>query len=148
MMKKKYIVRLSAAERETLTSVVKKLSGSSQKVRRAQILLKADAEGPGWTDSRIADAFSCRVQTVENLRKRLVTEGFEVALDGKPRLHAPREKILDGKQEARVIALRLGKPPKGFANWSLRLLADRVVELGIAESISHETVRQTLKKTA
>lgn len=148
MMKKKYIVRLSAAERETLKSVVKKLSGSSQKVRRAQILLKADSEGPGWTDARIADAFSCRVQTIENLRKRLVTEGFEVALNGKPRLHTPREKILDGKQEAKVIALRLGNPPKGFANWSLRLLADRVVELGIADSISHETVRQTLKKTA
>ena len=148
MMKKKYIVRLSAAEREALTSVVKKLSGSSQKVRRAQILLKADAGGPGWTDARIAEAFSCRVQTVENLRRRLVTEGFEVALHGKPRSTAPREKVLDGKQEAKVIALRLGKPPKGFANWSLRLLADHLVELGIVDSISHETVRQTLKKTA
>lgn len=147
-MKKKYIVQLSDAEREELKAVVKKLKGSSQKVRRAQFLLKADVEGPGWTDARIADAFSCRVQTIENLRKRLVTEGFEVALDGKPRSNAPREKTLDGKQEARVIALRLGKPPKGFANWSLRLLADHVVELGIVDSISHETVRQTLKKTA
>lgn len=146
-MKKKYIVRLSDAEREELQAVVRKLKGSSQKVRRAQILLKADVEGPGWTDARIADAFSCRVQTIENLRKRLVTEGFEVALDGKPRLKGPREKTLDGKQEAKVIALRLGKPPKGFANWSLRLLADHVVELGIVDSISHETVRQTLKKT-
>ena len=147
-MKKKYIVRLSDSEREELKAVVKKLKGSSQKVRRAQILLKADVKGPGWTDARIADAFACRVQTIENLRKRLVTEGFEVALDGKARLSTPREKILDGKQEAKVIALRLGKPPKGFANWSLRLLADHVVELGIVDSISHETVRQTLKKTA
>ena len=147
-MKKKYIVRLSDAEREELKAVVKKLKGSSQRVRRAQILLKADVEGPGWTDARIADAFSCRVQTIENLRKRLVTEGFEVALDGKARSNTPREKILDGKQEAKVIALRLGKPPKGFANWSLRLLADHVVELGIVDSISHETVRQTPKKTA
>jgi hypothetical protein len=87
------------------------------------------------------------VQTVENLRKRLVTEGFAIALHGKPRSKAPREKVLDGKQEAKVIALRLGKPPQGFANWSLRLLANHVVELGIVDSISHETVRQTLKKT-
>ena len=87
------------------------------------------------------------MQTIENLRKRLVTEGFGVALHGKPRSSAPREKVLNGKQEAKVIALRLGKPPKGFANWSLRLLADRVIELGIVDSISHETVRQTLKKT-
>jgi hypothetical protein len=147
-MSKKYIVRLSDEERELLKEFVKKLKGSSQKVRRAQILLKADAGGPGWTDARIAEAFSCRVQTVENLRRRLVTEGFEVALHGKPRSTAPREKVLDGKQEAKVIALRLGKPPKGFANWSLRLLADHLVELGIVDSISHETVRQTLKKTA
>jgi len=146
-MNKKYIVRLSDGERRELQAVVKKLKGSSQKVRRAQMLLKADADGPNWTDARIADAFSCRVQTVENLRKRLVTEGFETALYGKPRSTAPREKLLDGKQEAKVIALRLGKPPEGFANWSLRLLADRVVELGIVGSISHETVRQTLKKT-
>ena len=146
-MIKKYIVRLSEEERQELTLIVKKLKGSSQKVRRAQILLKVDADGPAWTDAKVADAFSCRAQTVENLRKRLVTEGFEVALHGKPRSRAPREKILDGKQEAKVIALRLGKPPEGFANWSLRLLADRVVELGIVDSISHETVRQTLKKT-
>jgi Homeodomain-like domain len=147
-MNKKYIVRLSRKEREELEAVVKKLKGSSQKVRRAQILLKADADGPRWTDVRIAEAFSCRVQTIENLRKRLVTEGFEIALQGKPRSTAPRERVLDGKQEAKVIALRLGKPPKGFANWSLRLLAEHVVELGIVDSISHETVRQTLKKTA
>jgi hypothetical protein len=146
-MNKKYIVRLSDEEREELKEAVKKLKGTAQKVRRAQILLKADAAGPGWIDARIAEAFSCRVQTIENLRKRLVTEGFEVAFQGKPRLTAPRQKVLDGKQEAKVIALRLGKPPKGFANWSLRLLAERVVELGIVGSISHETVRQTLKKT-
>jgi hypothetical protein len=147
-MNKKYIVRLSDDEREELKAVVKKLKGSSQKVRRAQILLKTDANGPGWIDVRVAEAFSCRVQTIENLRKRLVTEGFEIALDGKPRSTAPRQKVLDGKQEAKVIALRLGKPPKGFANWSLRLLAEQVVELRIVGSISHETVRQTLKKTA
>jgi transposase len=144
-MKKKYIVRLGADERRTLTGVIKTLSGSSQKVRRAQMLLKADADGPAWTDAKIADAFGCRTRTVENLRERFVTEGFELTLNGAPK--TPRPKLLDGKQEAKLIALRLGPPPKGYANWSLRLLADRVVELSIAESISHETVRQTLKKT-
>ena len=145
-MQKKYIVRLTDQERSTLTEVVKKLKGSSQKVRRAQILLKADADGPGWTDAKIAEAFGCRTKTVENIRARLVIEGFDVTLDGKAR-STPRPKRLDGKQEAKVIALRLGPPPAGFANWSLRLLADRVVELQIVESISHETVRRTLKKT-
>lgn len=146
-MQKKYIVRLTDEERCSLRSVVKKLSGSSQKVRRAQILLKADADGPCWHDQRIAEALDCRRQTVENLRKRLVTEGFDIALNGKPRETAPRQKRLDGEQEAKVIALRLSDPPKGYANWSLRLLADKVVELEIAETVSHETVRQTLKKT-
>ena len=132
-MNKKYIVRLSKKEREELLGVVKRLKGSSQKVRRAQILLKADVRGPNWTDTKIAEAFSCRVQTVENLRKRLVTEGFRVALDGKPRETPPRQKCLDGKQEAKIIAMRLGKPPKEYSNWSFRLLAEHVVELGLVE---------------
>jgi|TARA_B100000378_G_scaffold215357_1_gene178459 transposase len=147
-MQKKYVVRLTDGERETLRSVVQKLSGSSQKVRRAQVLLKADADGPGWTDRKIADAFGCRINTVEKIRQRLVTEGFAIALNGKPRETPPRQKLLAGEQEAKVIALRLGEPPKGFANWSLRLLAEKVVELSIVESVSYETVRQTLKKTA
>ena len=146
-MKKKYIVRLSRKERQQLTETVKSLKGSSQKARRARIMLKADVNGPAWTDAKIADAFSCRVQTVENLRKRLVTEGFAIALHGKPREKPPVAKKLDGKQEAKLIAMRLGKPPKGFSNWSLRLLAERVVELGLTDRISHETVRKTLKKT-
>lgn len=147
-MNKKYIVRLSRKERQELHDSVKTLSGSSQKARRARILLKADVNGPAWTDAKISDAFSCRVQTVENLRKRLVTEGFPIAHHGKPREKPPVAKKLDGKQEAKLIAMRLGKPPKGFSNWSLRLLAERVVELGLTDSISHETVRRTLKKTA
>ncbi len=146
-MQKKYIVRLSRKERETLQEVVKKLKGSSQKVRRAQILLKADARGPAWSDSRIAEAFGCRRQTVETIRQRLVERGFQETLDGKQRSAPPTEKLLDGEQEAQVIATRLGPPPKGYANWTLRLLARQVVELEIAESISYETVRRTLKKT-
>ena len=143
-MQKKYIVRLTDDERDILRSVVKKLKGSSQKVRRAQMLLKADADGP---DRQIAEAFSCRTKTVENVRQKLVTEGFDASLNRKKRDTPPRAKLLDGEQEARVIALRLGKPPEGYANWSLRLLAEKVVELEIVESISYETVRRTLKKT-
>ena len=146
-MQKKYIFLLSDEDRDTLHEVVKKLKGTGQKVRRAQVLLKADANGPGWTDVRIADAFSCRTQTVEKLRQRLVERGFDEALDGKKRATPPTEKILDGKQEAKIIAMRLGPPPVGYANWTLRLLARKVVELEIAETISYETVRRTLKKT-
>jgi transposase len=145
-MQKKYIVRLTEEERRELREVIKKLKGSSQKVRRAQILLKADAEKSNWTDERIAEAFGCRTKTVENIRRRLVEQGFEETLKGAQRSHPPVEKLLDGEQEAQIIAMRLGSPPKGYANWSLRLLARKVVELGIAETISHETVRRTLKK--
>ncbi len=146
-MQKKYIVRLTDEERETLQRIVSKPKGSSQRIRRAQVLLKADADGPGWTDARIAEAYGCRTRTVEYLRERLVVEGFGVALNGQPRLTPPRAKVLDGEQEAKVIALRLSSPPPGFANWTLRLLAEQVVALEIVESISYETVRRTLKKT-
>lgn len=147
-MIKKYIVRLSDEERQTCQSVIKKLSGSSQKVRRAQMLLKADADGPAWTDAAIADAFNARVQTVENLRKRLNTDGFQTALDGKQRSASPTPPKLDGKAEAKLIAMRLGKPPEGFGKWTLQLLADQLVKLEVVESICPETVRKTLKKTA
>ena len=147
MPQKKYIVRLTAQEREVCQQTVRKLKGSSERVRRAQILLKADADGPAWTDERIADAFSCRTKTVENIRQRCVLEGFERALERKRRASPPVPKLLDGEQEAQIIALRLGPPPQGFANWSLRLLARRVVELAIVESISRETIRRMLKKT-
>ena len=146
-MYKKYIVRLSDEERQVILGVVKKLKGSSQKVRRAQILLKADADGPNWTDARIAEAYHCRVQTIENLRKRLVTEGFGTVLNGKQRESPPTPPLLNGQGEAKLIALRLGKPPAGYGRWTLQLLADELVALEVVDSISHETVRQTLKKT-
>jgi hypothetical protein len=146
-MQKRYIVRLSKEERNTLREVVKKLKGSSQKVRRAQVLLKVDADGPAWSDDRIAEAFSCRRQTVEMIRQRFVECGFSETLDGKKRANPPTEKLLDGEQEAKIIATRLGPPPKGYANWTLRLLARKVVELEIVDAISYETVRTTLKKT-
>jgi transposase len=148
LMNKKYIVRLSDAERRVCDEVVKKLKGTSQKVRRAQVLLKADADGPGWSDEKISEAYGCRVQTVENVRKRFVMEGFELALEGVKRQTPPTASLLDDKAEAKVIATRLGKPPAGYGRWTLRLLAEHIVELEIVESISHETVRQVLKKAA
>jgi hypothetical protein len=147
-MQKRYVVRLTDQERDELQSVVKKLKGTGQKVRRAQILLKADADGPNWTDEQIAEAFSCRTRTVEKVRQRLVERGFEETLHRVERAQPPVEKLLTGEQEARVIATRLGVPPKGYANWSLRLLARKVVELRIVKSVSYETVRRTLKKMA
>lgn len=145
-MHKRYIVRLSDAEREILNRLAKQRHVSSQKVRRAQVLLKADADGPNWIDTKIADAFDCSTKTVENIRERLVTEGFETTLHGRLKKRV-RGKVLDGEQEAKIIALRLGQPPQGFANWTLRLLAAQAVALAIAESVSHETLRRTLKKT-
>ena len=145
-MRKKYIVRLTKKEREVLKQVVKKLQGTGSKVRRAQMLLKADVNGPGWTDGRIADAFGCWTRTVEKLRQRLVEDGFEVALEGEKRSDPPTEKLLDGEQEAKIIATRLGAAPEGYANWSLRLLARKVVELGIVETVSHQTLFRMFKK--
>ena len=147
-MRKKYIVRLSEEERNELHGTIKKLKGSSQKVRRAHILLKADADGPCWTDKQIADAFCCRTKTVEKIRQKFVEDGFQQAFEGKKRKDPPIPKLLDGEQEAKIIATRLGPPPPGYANWTLRLLARHVVELDIVPSISHETIRQTLKKMA
>lgn len=147
-MNKKYIVRLSDEERGICQQILKNLQGSSQKFRRAQILLKADADGPGWLDGKIAEAFNCRVQTIENVRKRLVTAGFDLALNGQQRQEPPTRPKLDGAAEAQLIAMRLGKPPVGYGHWTLQLLADELVALEVVESISHETVRKTLKKMA
>lgn len=146
-MKKKYIVRLSAEERATCEEVVKKLKGSSQKVVRAQILLKADIDGPNWIDDEIAEAFGCSRRTVEQVRERLVTEGFEMTLNGKRPRNPPREKLLSGEQEAALIAMRLGSPPSGYGSWTLHLLKNEMIALEIVETISHETIRTTLKKT-
>ena len=147
-MNKKDIVRLSAKERRTLQEVVRKVQGSSLKVRRAQVLLTGAVAGPAWTDERIAEAFGCRTRTVEKLRERFVTEGFEQTLHGKQREKPATPKLLNGKQEAQGIALQLGPPPKGYAHGTLRLRARKLVELEVVPAISHETVRSTLKKTA
>ena len=147
-MNKKYIVRLTDEERAVCEATVKKEKGKSEKLRRATILLKADVDGPGWKDEKISEAVGCRTQTVENVRREFVLGGFEAALVRKKRTTPPTPKLLDGAGEAKLIAVRLGKPPAGYGHWTLRLLADRLVELEVVESISPETVRTTLKKTA
>jgi len=116
---------------------------------RARILLKADQgkQGPEWSDERIGDAFDVTVQSVERIRKQLVEEGFDAVLSRHPYCQKISRKKVDGEVEAHLIALACGKPPKGRARWTLRLLADVIVELGYVDSISHEAVRQTLKKT-
>ena len=146
IMNKKYIVRLTDAERRELIEVINKLKGTSQKVKRAQILLKADADGLNWPHQQIADAFLCRTKTVSNVCKSLVERGFDITINGKKRDTPPCPKLLDGEQEAKIIALRLSEPPEGYSNWSLRLVAEKVVELEIVESISHTTISTVLKK--
>jgi len=145
-MNKKYIVRLTDEERAVCDATIKNEKGKSEKLRRATILLKADADGPNWPDAKISEAVGCRTRTVENVRQAFVLEGFAQALVRKKRATSPTPKLLDGAAEAKVIATRLGRPPAGFGRWTLRLLADQIVELEIVESISPETVRQTLKK--
>ena len=147
-MNKKYVVRLSEEERMVCQEIIKHLKGSSQKFRRAQILLKADADGAGWPDVKIAEACNCRVQTIEHRRKRLVTESFALALDGKKRQEPPTPCTLDSEAEATLIAMRLGKPPAGYGHGTLTLLADGMVALEVVEAIRHETVRKTRKKMA
>ena len=146
-MNKKYIVRLTDEERAICEATIKKETGKSEKLRRATILLKADVDGPAWNDTKITEAVGCQRQTVENVRQAFVLQGFQGALVRKKRVMPPTPKLLDGVTEAKLIAMRLGKPPAGFGHWTLRLLADQMVELEIVESISPETVRQTLKKT-
>src|ERR1700693_5193438 len=147
-MNKKYIVRLKDEERAICEATVKEEKGKSEKLRRATILLKADADGPAWDDAKISAAVGCRTRTVENVREAFVLEGFEGALLRQKRATPPTPKLLDGVAEAKLIAMRLGKPPAGYGHWTLRLLAEEMVALEVVDSISHETVRRTLKKTA
>ena len=146
---KKYIVDLSQQERQVLKRFISSGRRSAQLFTRARILLKADQseEGHGWSDEKISQALDITVQTVERIRKQLVEEGFDAVLKRQEYSQKVSRKRLDGDAEAHLIALSCGKPPKGRSDWSLRLLADRMVELGYVESVSYETVRKTLKKT-
>jgi len=146
---KKYIVSLSQQERQDLKQFITSGKRPAQLFTRARILLKADQskEGPGWPDEKISQAFDVTVQTVERIRKQLAQEGFDAVLNRQKYSQKVSRKKIDGDTEAHLIALSCSRPPEGRINWSLRLLADRMVELGYVESISYETVRKTLKKT-
>ncbi len=144
---KKYIVRLDNAERDRLQRLVRVGKAAAYKIRHAHMLLMADADGPGWADEQIAEGLSVSVGQIEHLRKRFVEQGLEACLERKKQDHPSIEPKFDGEKEAKLIALACGKAPEGRARWSLRLLADRAVELRIVESTSHETVRQVLQKT-
>ena len=146
---KKYRVTLTDEERRQLQAMIAAGKAAAKTSAHARILLKADAApgGPGWTDARIADAVEVDVTTVERVRQRFVERGLEAALVRKPQDRPSRERALDGKAEARLVTLACSKPPTGRAAWTLRLLADTLVELEVVDTISHETVRQVLKKT-
>ena len=146
-MNKRYVVRLDADERERLEQLVKIGKVAGYKIRHANMLLMADADGPGMTDEQIVDALGVSIGQMEQLRKRLVEDGLDACLMRKAQEHPRTERRFDGEKEAKLIALACGEAPAGRERWSLRLLADRVVELRIVESTSHETVRQVLSKT-
>jgi len=148
-MKKKYPVILTEAQREHLKSLIAAGTAPARKLTHARILLKADQspEGPGWVDEAIAEAVETSQPTVSRVRKRYFEEGLEAALNRRPPNREYRRK-LDGEQEARLIALACSEPPEGQARWSLRLLADKLVELEVVEEeVSYQTVRRILKKT-
>jgi transposase len=146
-MNKKYIVRLRGEERKHLEEVIAKGRAAAYRIKHAYILLKANEEVAAWADEHIAAAFNVHPNTVRNVRQRFVEQGLEGALGRKARERPPRAKILDGEKEARLLALSCSQPPKGRSRWTLHLLADKMVELRIVDGISHETVRQVLKKT-
>lgn len=148
MPKKKYIVALSAAERNALETLTRTGKAPAYKLNHARILLKADInhQKGGWRDQDISDALDISVATIERVRKRFVEQSLDTAI-GRNQPTRPRSRLLDGEQEARLIALACSDAPPGQSQWTLRLLAEQMVELGYVASISHETVRQTLKKT-
>jgi transposase len=146
---KKYKVTLTADERQHLQELIAAGKAAAKKLAHARILLKADAAegGPAWADSAIAEAVEVSVDTVARVRERFVEQGLEAALIRKKQDKLSRERTLDGRAEAKLIALACSTPPNGHHEWTMQLLADRLVELKIVESISDETVRRTLKKT-
>lgn len=146
---KKYVVRLSGEERAQLEMLIAKGTSTAQRLLKARILLKADVSGAGegWSDSRIITALDTSVSMVYRVRKQLVEEGFEAVLSRKQRAAPAVARIFDGEKEAKLIALACSKPPKGRARWTLRLLENKVVELGIVDRASDSTIGRTLKKT-
>ncbi len=146
-MHKKYIVRLSPEERTTLEALISLGRAPARTQTHARILLKADCgpDGPAWPDQVISEALDVSLPTIQRVRQRLVLDGFDAALHRKPQ--APRQRKLDGHQEAHLVALACSTPPEGQKRWSLRLLTKRFVALEHGDTIGRETVRQILKKT-
>ena len=146
-MAKKYVLKLTPTERAELEHLVKRGKAAGWKVQRAQALLKCNqaARGPGWTDEQIAEAFGCTTRSLQSWRKQAVERGPFSLLERKPR--TPAVPILDGEKEARLVKLACSRPPEGRARWTLRLLAEHLVELEIVETVSYETVRRAMKKT-
>jgi len=146
---KTYRVTLTDEERQQLQAMIAAGKAAARALAHARILLKADQsdDGPAWPDERIAEALEVSVATVERVRQRLVEDGLEAALRRKPQDRPSREPVLDGRAEARLVALACSAPPEGRKAWTLRLLADKLVELEVVEAVSPETVRQALKKT-
>lgn len=147
-MEKRYRVTLTEAERRELRAMVTAGKAAARKLVRARVLLLSDQaeEGPAKSDPEIIDALQCGRATVERIRKQFVEEGLEETLQPKPSLRVYQRR-LDGKAEAHLVAIACGAPPEGRSRWTLRLLGDRLVALGHVESVGHETVRRTLKKT-
>lgn len=147
---KKYKVTLTADERRLLHDLIATGKSAARKLVHARILLKADASDAGlhWPDWRIADALEVSIDTVERVRQRFVEDGLDAALDRKKRFTPPRPVKLDGRAEARLIALACSPPPEDRVRWTMQLLADKLVELEVVESVSDETVRTVLKKTS
>ena len=145
---KRYVVELTREERDELVELVSKGKAAARKITHARVLLQADEskDAPGWTDTQISEAFRIHTNTIHSIRRRFVEDGLSAALVRKKQDRPSRKRIVDGEVEARLIALRCGQPPPGKGRWNLRLLADRLVELEIVPDISHETVRQALKK--
>jgi transposase len=149
MPAKKYLVTLTPEERQQLTRLTSSGKAAALVLTRARILLKADqAEGgPAWEDAQIAEALDCGHRTVERIRQRFVEEGLDAALQRKKQGRPSRPRKLDGRDEARLIALACSEPPAGRSAWTLQLLADKLVELRVVDSVCDETVRRVLKKT-
>ena len=149
MAKKRYVVELSREERDQLENLLKRERIAAKKRMRAQVLLKVDEgdEGPRWSHAEAADAFDVHVNTVTAVAKKLVEEGLEAAISRKKHSRPGRSPVITGKVEETLVALATGKPPQGHTRWTLRLLADRLVELKAVDAVCHETVRKALKKT-
>jgi hypothetical protein len=146
---KKYVVKLDEADRNRLQSLISKGKCPAKRVLKARILLKADASehGEGWSDGRIVEALDTNMSMVTRVRQQFVEEGLEAVLSRKQRASPARTPIFDGEKQARLTALACSTPPEGYARWTLRLLEDKVVELGIVERVSDNTIGRVLKKT-